>query len=88
MTNSESPLINMCLALRFNNVSKSTFKASYSASLLEHKGLISKRILTGVLFGEIKTTPIPEPPTSFEPSKYNKLATEHQLVHQTHSICD
>ena len=43
MTNSESALINMCLAPRFNHVSKPTIKAAYFASLLEHKGLILKR---------------------------------------------
>ena len=61
----------MCFAPRFNNISKPIIKASYSTSLLEHKDWISKRIFTGVLFGEIKTTPIPTPFTCFDPSKYN-----------------
>ena len=59
MTNSKCPLIKTCFAPRFNNICKPTIKSLYFASLLEHKGWILKRICTGVLFGEIKTTPIP-----------------------------
>ena len=77
MTNTKSSLIKICFAPTFNNVSKSTIKASYYVSLLEHKGRISKGIFTGVLSREIKATPIPTPFTCFNPSKYNNQGLIH-----------
>ena len=71
MTNSESPLIKTFFAPKFSNVSKPTIKASYYASLLEHTRWILKKILKGLLLGDIKTIIIPAPFTCFDPSKYN-----------------